>query len=68
MEEKTKVRRIYNPDILSLLKERYGFSLDYLRKSLRNERKGLMPTKIIEEYESLEFESRKAINEAIKMM
>ncbi len=68
MEEKVKVRRIYNPDILLLLKERYGFSLDYIRKSLRLERTGLMPAKIIQEYDSLEYESRKAIQEAVKMM
>lgn len=66
MSENLKIRRIYNQDILLLIKERYGFSLDYIRKSLRGDRTGLLPEKIIKEYNDLEYESRKAILEAVK--
>ena len=66
MSENLKIRRIYNQDILLLIKDRYGFSLDYIRKSLRGDRTGLLPEKIIKEYNDLEYESRKAILEAVK--
>lgn len=66
MEAKLKERRIYNQDILVVIKERYGFSLDYIRKSLRGDRIGLMPEKITNEYDSLEYESRRAISEALR--
>ena len=66
MTENLKIRRIYNQDILVVIKERYGFSLDYIRKSLRGDRTGLLPEKIIKEYDDLEYESRKAILEAVK--
>ena len=46
MSEDLKLRRVYNQDILLVIKERYGFSLDYIRKSLRGDRIGLMPEKI----------------------
>ncbi len=68
MEETLKVRRIYNQDILIVIKERYGFSLDYIRKSLRGDRIGLLPEKIMKEYDDLEYESRKAILEAVKLL
>lgn len=68
MEDILKIRRIYNQDILIIIKERYGFSLDYIRKSLRGDRLGLMPEKILKEYDDLEYESRRAINEAAKSL
>ncbi len=68
MEENLKIRRIYNQDILIVIKERYGFSLDYIRKSLRGDRIGLLPEKIMKEYDDLEYESRKAILEAVKLL
>ena len=68
MEQILKIRRIYNQDILLILQERYGFSLDYIRKSLRGDRIGLLPEKINKEYDDLEYESRRAINEALKNM
>lgn len=68
MEDTLKIRRIYNQDILIVIKERYGFSLDYIRKSLRGDRIGLLPEKIMKEYGDLEYESRKAIQEAVKLM
>ncbi len=68
MEDTLKIRRIYNQDILLVIKERYGFSLDYIRKSLRGDRIGLLPEKIMKEYDDLEYESRKAIHEAVKLL
>ena len=68
MEQTLKIRRIYNQDILIVLKERYGFSLDYIRKSLRGDRIGLMPEKINKEYDDLEYETRRAISDALKNM
>ncbi len=63
MTEKQKKRNVYNQDILEHLQTRYGFSLDYIRKSLRGDRIGLMPEKIIVEYAALEQETRRVITE-----
>ncbi len=64
MSKKSKIRQNYNPDILEIIKERYGFSIDYIRKSLRGDRVGLLPEKIKKEYLDFDNESKKALNEA----
>ena len=61
MSEKLKKRNIYNQDILEHIQSRYGFSLDYIRKSLRGDRTGILPEKIVFEYTQLEAETRKVI-------
>ena len=58
---KVKTRQTYNPDILNHLQKHYGFSLDYIRKSLRGDRVGSIPNKIIEDYKNLEAETRNTI-------
>lgn len=62
MSKSNKKRTYYDQNILNLIKERYGFSIDYIRKSLRGDRTGILPDKIIEEYKKLENEAKKAIN------
>ncbi len=61
MKDAAKKRNLYNQDILEHIQQRYGFSLDYIRKSLRGDRTGILPEKILKEYFDLETETRKAI-------
>ena len=65
MSESTKKRINYNEDVLNLLKERYGYSLDYIRKSLRGDRVGIMPDTLIKEYKKLVKED-KILKDAVK--
>lgn len=50
-----------NGQILKILQERYGFSLDYIRKSLRGDRTGILPDKLVQEYRALDAAAKKAI-------
>jgi hypothetical protein len=62
MNKSKKKRTYYNQSILLVIQERYGYSLDYIRKSLRGDRTGILPDKLIEEYKKLEQEANQAIN------
>lgn len=68
MSKSTKKRINYNEDILDLLKERYGYSIDYIRKSLRGDRVGVMPDTLIKEYKKLEIADKKIKSEAKKAL
>ena len=61
MNKPTKKRNNYNEDILIALNEKYGYSIDYIRKSLRGDRKGEMPDILKKEYNLLDREAKKAI-------
>ncbi|MCT3673608.1 hypothetical protein HZQ94_10460 [Elizabethkingia anophelis] len=63
MDKPTKKRNNYNEGILIVLKEKYGYSIDYIRKSLRGDRVGEMPDLIKKDYSALEKEATKAIKE-----
>lgn len=43
MDKRTKKRNKYNEDILVNIHSKYGYSIDYIRKSLRGDRVGEMP-------------------------
>jgi hypothetical protein len=58
----TKKKIIYNQDILLELKEKYGYEIDYLRKSIRGDRTGYMSEQIKNEYYKLLSESKKTIS------
>jgi hypothetical protein len=63
MNKRTKKRNNYNEDILNALCVKYGYSIDYIRKSLRGDREGLMPDTLKKEYKSLEAAAKKTIIE-----
>ncbi|MDM1557090.1 hypothetical protein HX126_21270 [Chryseobacterium indologenes] len=63
MGKPTKKRTNYNEDILNVLKDKYGYSLDYIRKSLRGDRTGIMPDLIIKTYKELEIAAKTAVAE-----
>ena len=66
MDKPTKKRNNYNEDILNALNAKYGYSIDYIRKSLRKDRQGLMPDTLIKEYKQLEAAAKKTIEEKAK--
>lgn len=54
MDKPTKKRQTYNPVIITELKNRYGYSKDYILKSLRGDRVGVVPDMFIKEYKQME--------------
>lgn len=61
MDKTTKKRNNYNTEILNVLVDRYGYSIDFIRKSLRGDRVGEMPDVLKKEYKILESEANRAI-------
>lgn len=61
MDKPTKKQTKYNEEILNVLRGKYGYSLDYIRKSLRGDRVGEMPDRLKKEYKALDLASTKAI-------
>ncbi|OBW40841.1 hypothetical protein AB670_02792 [Chryseobacterium sp. MOF25P] len=61
MNKTTQKKTSYNTVILSVLANKYGFSIDYIRKCLRGDRTGLMPDELKKEYNSLEKIAKDAI-------
>jgi hypothetical protein len=68
MDKPTKKRTNYNEGILNVLRERYGYSLTYIRMSLRGDRKGEMPDKIIKEYKALDNASKTPIEKHLESL
>ena len=50
MDKETKKRISYNAEILILMKEKWDVSIDYVRKCLRGDRVGIMPDRIVKDY------------------
>jgi hypothetical protein len=61
MNKPTKKRNYYNEEILKELEKKFGYSIDYIRKSLRGDRTGIMPDNIRKEYKTLEITAKNAI-------
>ncbi len=56
-----KKERKYNTVVIDELMKRYGFTRNYVQMSIRGDRVGTFPTRIKEEYERLDRETRAAI-------
>lgn len=61
MSKNIKSRPSYNQDVLKIIKDRHGYSYDYIRKSIRGDRTGLICDMLKDEYQKLNNESKKAI-------
>ena len=68
MDKPTKKRNNYNEDILNVLADKYGYSIDYIRKSLRGDRVGEMPDILKKEYKAMDVEAKKSIKEKSKSL
>lgn len=65
MDKSRKKKAVYNTEILTELKKKYGFTQDYILKSIRGERVGTIPIKIQEEYKALLSASNQVIKQQI---
>lgn len=65
-KNKTKKAISFNQDILNELKAKYGYEIDYIRKSVRGDRVGKMSEQMKKEYYQLLAETKKTI--ALKSM
>lgn len=64
MDKTKQNRQIYITEILIVLKNKYGYSSDYIRKSLRGDRVGFVPDQLKKEYKALEAEALKLEKES----
>lgn len=58
-------KSVYNNTIIAELTVKYGFTRNYILKSIRGERVGSIPIKIQEEYKKLETVSNQLIRKQI---
>lgn len=56
-----KKRSSYNPDIIKVIVDRFGVSVNYIQKSLRGDRTGAIPEKIVKAYREMDRESKMSI-------
>lgn len=61
-------RKTYNTGIIIVLKNKYGFSVDYIRKCLRGDRVGFMPDEIKQDYKNLLKAAEKLEVEKLKQL
>lgn len=65
MSKRTKKIRIkFNEDVLEALHIKYGYTLDYIRKSIRGDRVGFVPDKLAKEYKALKLADEKIKQDA----
>jgi hypothetical protein len=64
-DKPTKKRNTYNEAILTALATKYGYSVDYIRKCLRNDRTGIMPDQIKKDYQAANVQSTTVIAEQL---
>lgn len=63
MDKNNKTKPSYNQDALKIIKERHGYSYDYIRKSIRGDRIGIICDMLKAEYNKLNNEAKKAIED-----
>lgn len=65
MDKNIKTKPSYNQDVLKIIKSRYGYSFDYIRKLIRGDRSGVVSDMIKAEYNKLNNEAIKAIKNQV---
>lgn len=63
MDKNIKSKPSYNQDALKIIKNRYGYSYDYIRKSIRGDRVGIICDMLKAEYNKLNNDAKKAIED-----
>jgi hypothetical protein len=56
-----KTKPGYNQEVLNIMKNRHGYSLDFIRKSIRGDRASITSNMLRAEYHELNNEAKKAI-------
>lgn len=59
-----KIRIKFNEDVLEALRVKYGYTIDYIRKSIRGDRVGFVPDKLSKEYKTLKLADEKIKQDA----
>jgi hypothetical protein len=59
-----KIRIKFNEDVLEALRVKYGYTIDYIRKSIRGDRAGFVPDKLSKEYKTLKLADEKIKQDA----
>jgi len=65
MDKNKKTKPSYNQDVLKIMKARHGYSYDYIRKSIRGDRVGIICDMLKAEYQKLNNEAKKAIENQV---
>ncbi len=68
MDKSKQKRATYNQDFILALKDKYGFTESYVRKSISGDRTGFAPLKIKEDYDALVKASKININQQMKKL
>lgn len=68
MDKNMKTKPSYNQDALKIIKNRYGYSYDYIRKSIRGDRTGITCDLIKAEYSKLVNEYKKLMDSQISRL
>lgn len=64
-ESKEKIKD-WNNDVVKTLKKRYGYTADYIRKSVNGDRVGIIPDKLKKEYLQMAKAAKEAIEQTAK--
>jgi len=65
MSKSKQKRQTYNDPVIQELKNRYGFTRQYIVMSIRGERTGTICIQIQEEYKKLDKASKQAITKTV---
>ena len=68
MDKSKQKRPTYNQDFILALKNKYGFTESYIRKSINGDRVGVAPIKIKEDYDNLVKQSKVNINQQMNKL
>lgn len=68
MDKNIKTKPSYNQDVLKIIKERHGYSYDYIRKSIRGDRVGIICDIIKSEYNRLNNEYKKVLENQVNRL
>jgi hypothetical protein len=68
MDKNRKTKPSYNQDVLKIIKGRHGYSYDYIRKSIRGDRVGIICDMLKAEYQKLNNEAKKAIENQVNKL
>lgn len=66
MNKPTKKRESYNSDVIETLIKKYGVSRRYITMSLKGDRVGLLPDRIIKDYKIFKQTIDNALDEKLK--
>lgn len=67
MDKSTQKRNSYNSIAIEQVADKYGVTPRYVRSSLKGDRKGIIPDRLIAEYKTLDREMKKTLESFKKL-